>query len=84
MIMITKMLTLTIVNTDDNDKENDSNDNESDNNIDNGYDNNDNNKMKILQPLTFDINTLNLQKHFATVPSLKVDCKRIPPNQVSF
>ena len=41
-------------------------------------------KMKILQPLTFDINTLNLQKHFATVPSLKVDCKRIPPDQVSF
>ena len=43
MIMITKMLTLTIANTDDNDKENDSNDNESDNDIDNGHDDNNNN-----------------------------------------
>ena len=78
MIMITKVLTLTTVNADDNDKHNDSNV-----------------RImmmvmiiiimiKMLQLLTFDINTLNLEKHFATVPSIKVDCKRIPLNQVSF
>ena len=98
--MITYMLTLTIANADDNDKENDSIYNESDNDSDNGCDNNNNNyndynnnnnKKKNngdddekFQLLTFAINTSNVKKHFATVRSIKCDCKRIPLDQFSF
>ena len=77
------MLTLAIENTDDNDKEKHSYDNESDNGYEDNNNNNNHNNEK-FDLLTFAINTLNLQKHFATVPSIKVDCKRIPLHQVSF
>ena len=93
--MITYMLTFTIANADDNDKENDCNYNDSDNGCDNNnnyndYNNNNNNNNnngdddEKFQLLTFAINTSNVKKHFATVRSIKCDCKRIPFDQFSF
>ena len=86
------MLTFTIANADDNDKENDCNYNDSDNGCDNNnnyndYNNNNNNNGdddEKFQLLTFAINTSNVKKHFATVRSIKCDCKRIPFDQFSF
>ena len=86
------MLTFTIANADDNDKENDCNYNDSDNGCDNNnnyndYNNNNNNNGdddEKFQLLTFAINTSNVKKHFATVRSIKCDCKRIPLDQFSF
>ena len=85
------MLTFTIANADDNDKENDCNYNDSDNGCDNNnnyndYNNNNNNgdDDEKFQLLTFAINTSNVKKHFATVRSIKCDCKRIPLDQFSF
>ena len=87
------MLTFTIANADDNDKENDCNYNDSDNGCDNNnnyndYNNNNNNNNgdddEKFQLLTFAINTSNVKKHFATVRSIKCDCKRIPFDQFSF
>ena len=62
----------------DNNNYNDYNNNNNNNNNNNGDDD------EKFQLLTFAINTSNVKKHFATVRSIKCDCKRIPLDQFSF